>query len=260
MPDNKKYELTDDVRALYTGETVHRIRALRDFGNVKKGELGGYVESEFNLSHEGNAWVYGTAKVFNRARVIENGKVLQNAIVYGQATVSKNAVVDNNAQVSDRAILTDFASVSGHAVVCERAIIKEYANLFGRACVSGEAVVGKLSHVGGGTYVSGKAEIAVDTQTPLMIHASICGNALILSQNDIITVGPIGSRADTLIAYRSKNHEDIELIAGLFHGTLDEFIHLRWKNNLYLEQYQATISFIKQFFKINNKESADEKR
>ena len=252
---NKKYELTDDIRILYTGETIHRIRALRDFGNVKKGELGGYIESEFNLSHAGNAWVYGGAKVFNRARVIENGKVMHNAKVYHKAIVSKNAVVGNKARVSGRAILTDFASIIGRSVVCERAIIKDNVNLFGRACVSGEAIVGTHSSVGGETYVSGNAEVAIDTQTPLMIDASISGNALILSQNDIITVGPIGSLADTLIAYRSKNRGDIELTVGLFQGTIDEFtskvFYENWNDNVYLEQCQAAIAFIKNFFNIN---------
>jgi len=40
-----------------------RIKALRDFGDVKKGDIGGYVEKENNLSQLGNAWVYGNARV-----------------------------------------------------------------------------------------------------------------------------------------------------------------------------------------------------
>lgn len=233
MKNKKKYELTDDIRILRTGETIHRIRALRDFGSVKKGELGGYVESEFNLSHAGNAWIYGVAKVFNRARVIENGKVMHNAKVCDKAIVSKNAVVGHNAQVSGRAILTDFASVMGHAVVCERAIIKDNVNLFGRACVRGEAVAGTHFCLGGESYVSGKSEYP----------------------NDIITVGPIGPRADTLIAHLSKNREDIELTVGLFQSPIKEFTRKVFDdyqdNNLYLDQYLTAIAFIKLFFKIN---------
>ena len=38
--------------------------ACKDFGNIKKGDFGGYVESEKNLSHEGNCWVYDGAKVY----------------------------------------------------------------------------------------------------------------------------------------------------------------------------------------------------
>lgn len=31
------------------------------FGDVKEGELGGYLEKEENLDHDGDAWVYGDA-------------------------------------------------------------------------------------------------------------------------------------------------------------------------------------------------------
>ena len=67
----KKYELTDETIVKY-GSTLHRIKALKDFGNVKTGELGGYIESERNLSQEGNCWVYGNAKVCGNAWVCGN--------------------------------------------------------------------------------------------------------------------------------------------------------------------------------------------
>ena len=36
---------------------LKQIRALRSFGNVKKGQIGGWIESEDNLSHDGNCWI-----------------------------------------------------------------------------------------------------------------------------------------------------------------------------------------------------------
>lgn len=45
----KKYKLTDETKWLY-GRTLHRIVALRDFGNVRKGDIGGWIEKEDNLS------------------------------------------------------------------------------------------------------------------------------------------------------------------------------------------------------------------
>ena len=64
----KKFELTAD-RIEEKGVTLHRIKALIDFGDVKAGELGGYVEKEENLSQYGNAWVYRHAKVFGNAYI-----------------------------------------------------------------------------------------------------------------------------------------------------------------------------------------------
>lgn len=92
----KKYELTDETIEVY-GTALHRIKALKDFGNVKKGELGGYVESEHNLSQEGDCWVCGNAKVYDNAEVFGNAWVCGNAEVYDNAKVFGNAEVCGNA-------------------------------------------------------------------------------------------------------------------------------------------------------------------
>ena len=70
----KKYELTGEVKVKF-GVTFKRIRALIDFGNVKKGELGGFIEKEENLSHENNAWVYDDAWVSGNAEVSGDARV-----------------------------------------------------------------------------------------------------------------------------------------------------------------------------------------
>ena len=58
----KKYRLTDE-KIIVGCRTLYRIQALRDFGDVKEGEFGGWIESEKNLSHEGNTWVSGDADI-----------------------------------------------------------------------------------------------------------------------------------------------------------------------------------------------------
>lgn len=51
----KKFELTTESIETVSGEKLFRIKALVSFDAVEAGELGGYVEKEENLSHEGNA-------------------------------------------------------------------------------------------------------------------------------------------------------------------------------------------------------------
>lgn len=58
-----KFELTSEFITDIFGNKMFRIKALINFGNVKEGELGGYIEKEENLSQEDNAWVYGDARV-----------------------------------------------------------------------------------------------------------------------------------------------------------------------------------------------------
>ena len=94
----KKYKLTKEVKEEH-GRKLYRIKALIDFGNVKKGEKGGFIEKEENLSQENNAWVYGDARVSGNARVSDNAWVSGNAWVYGDARVFGNAQVSGNAQI-----------------------------------------------------------------------------------------------------------------------------------------------------------------
>ncbi|WP_375674505.1 hypothetical protein [Bartonella sp. CL100XZDX] len=68
--------------------TLYRIRALKDFGDVKKGDLGGWVESERNLSHDDNCWVGGEAWVYENAKVYDDAEVYNNAKVGGNAIVA----------------------------------------------------------------------------------------------------------------------------------------------------------------------------
>ena len=67
---NKKYEMLKDDAVTSFGRTLYRVKATKDFGDVKKGELGGYIEKEENLSENGDAWVSGDAEVYGNARVI----------------------------------------------------------------------------------------------------------------------------------------------------------------------------------------------
>lgn len=67
----KKYEFTGEtkeIRLLFRTATLHRIRATVAFGIVEVGDLGGWIEKEENLSHEGKAWVWGNAEVWGKPR------------------------------------------------------------------------------------------------------------------------------------------------------------------------------------------------
>ena len=114
---DKKYELLKDDYIKVGERTVYRIRALKDFGNVKKGDLGGYIESEDNLSHEGTAWIYDDAEVYGDARVYEDAKVLGKAEIDGNAKIFGKATVAGNAMVSGKANIFGNATVGGDSKV-----------------------------------------------------------------------------------------------------------------------------------------------
>ena len=86
-----KYKLTNNT-IQYNRRTLYQIEALKDFGNVRKGDLGGWIEKEDNLSQEGDCWVYENAKVYGSAKVYGNAQVRDNAQVYGNAQVCSDNV------------------------------------------------------------------------------------------------------------------------------------------------------------------------
>ena len=94
--NNRKYEMLQDQTIEWRGRTLYRIRALRDFGDVHAGDVGGYIECERNLSQDGNAWVYDDARVSGDARVYGNARVCDNAWVCGNALVCGDACVYGN--------------------------------------------------------------------------------------------------------------------------------------------------------------------
>ena len=126
----KKYELTKNTKN-WCGTILYQIKALKEFGNVSKGELGGFIEKEESLEHDGNAWVYGNARVFGDASVSGDARVFGDASVSGDARVSGNAWVYGNARVSGDARVFGDASVSGDAWVYGK-IKLEFGWCFGR--------------------------------------------------------------------------------------------------------------------------------
>lgn len=66
----KKYELLVDDTITFLGVQLFRIKALISFSGIEKGEVGGYIASEKNLSQYGNAWVSGDARVSGDADYI----------------------------------------------------------------------------------------------------------------------------------------------------------------------------------------------
>ena len=129
----KKYELTAEFIEKW-GKKLFRIKALISFGSVEAGELGGYIEKEDNLAHDGNAWVSGNAEVYGDARVYGNAEVYGDARVSGDARVYGNAEVYGDAWVSGNAEVYGDAEVYGNARVCGDARVCDDADylLIGR--------------------------------------------------------------------------------------------------------------------------------
>ena len=213
----KKYKLTEESIYCF-GRTLYRIEALKDFGDVKKGDMGGYVENENNLSQEGNCWIYDNAKVFDNARVYDN------ALVYDDAQVSGNATVYCDAQVYENALVYDKAQVSGSALV--------YGNtkVFGSALVYDNAKVYDKAQVSGNAQVSGSAEIKNNSDYIVFKNWWSSGRYFTWTRsNNMWKVGCFYGTGEELIA---KAYKDSEL-SGREYERLVKYIETILQDSLY---------------------------
>ena len=140
----KKYKLTDETIQV-GGHTLHRIEALKDFSDIKNGDKGGFIESEENLSHDGDCWVYDTAKVWEGARVFDNAEVYCDVSVYGNASIYEDAIIYSRAEVYGNARVFGEAIVHDYAEVCGDAEVGGNVRLGGNAKVRGDAKVADIS-------------------------------------------------------------------------------------------------------------------
>lgn len=127
-----KYRLTDETKVIendYSKKTLYRIQAIVDFGDVKAGDIGGFIEQEDNLSQDGLAWVYDNAMAYSDALVTDNAKVKDRAKVYGRSLVSDNAIVMGTAEVYNRAMVYGNARVGGSAWIMGDAMAYDNAKV-----------------------------------------------------------------------------------------------------------------------------------
>ena len=158
--DNDKFVMLSGDYTVINGQTVYRIKALQDFGIVKKGELGGYIAKESNLSFkEGSmAWVG------KEAIVMDDASVLNHAIVTGTTTVKDCAIVGGSAEINGNcfimkeAVVTGAAKLNGKVVVTDTAIVMEDVSLNGEIRVYGNATLS------GDIEINEKADIGFDIE------------------------------------------------------------------------------------------------
>lgn len=135
MKEDRYYELTDETIE-FDGHTLHRIKCTKDFRNITKGTLGGFVE-RYNLFDE--AWVGGNAKVYAGAVVKDL------ALVGGDACVSSCAVIAERASVDDSASVCGAIWIGGDTKIYDSAVIRQGSRLpleiSGYTKIGGNAVI-----------------------------------------------------------------------------------------------------------------------
>lgn len=143
---NQKYILFEDDSFGCTNG-LWRIKAVRDFGNVKKDDIGGYVDGYHNLSQKGNCWIYDSAKVYDNAMVQDNAKIKDyvlikdNAKVFEDAVISGECIINHNVKIHGHAEVGNDLSIFDKIEICGNAVVKGFFALEGSGVICGEAEI-----------------------------------------------------------------------------------------------------------------------
>ena len=272
----KKYKFTGETKS-YMGITLHRIRALKDFGNVKEGDIGGWIEKEENLSHTGLCWIYDEAIVREDARVTENARAYNISEISGQALIREDAVIRNDVKIYDSTDIYGRAEVYGQAEIYEKAKIcknsKVYdcAKIHGNAWICGNSKIYEFAEVYENSEVYGNSEVRGNSKvygnSKIYNYAKICDNAeirgdteilndvvigkdaVIESSRDYIFIGPVGSKNKVVTVF--KTSEGIRILRGCFYGSIEEFenkVKSKHKDNEYGNEYLDFVELLKTRF------------
>lgn len=148
----KKYTLSDQAMRLADGTILHRIRALKSFDAngriVLKGALGGWVQSEDNLSQKGKCWIHDDARAYGQSRVLDDAtlhdesEIADNVVISDAAAMYDHSSAMDSARISGDTRIMDFASIQDTAQI-KNAIAFENSRIFSNAIVTGGRIFGK---------------------------------------------------------------------------------------------------------------------
>lgn len=124
-----KYKLTNK-KIDYLGRTLYQIEAVKKFGNIAKGQKGGFIEKKSNLSQDGNAWVYNYAMVYGNAKVRDNAIVRSNSdyLIIGPIDSHSGTTTFFKTSDKDNAIKVACGCFTGDIDAFQKKVIKTHGN------------------------------------------------------------------------------------------------------------------------------------
>lgn len=137
----RKYRYTGEL-VEKNGHTLGQIQSLKDFGDVKAGDLGGFIECDQNLRHENNCWVADQAMVLAGAMIWDDAIIKDDAVVEGDVWVYDNAQIYGQAEL--KAYSYGEIWVSGQTEIVHSTRINVYGSDFGdkrNLCVLNEMTI-----------------------------------------------------------------------------------------------------------------------
>lgn len=200
---------------------IRRIQALIDIPehNVKAGDIGGFVSSKTNLSHEGTCWIADDAIVYKYATVTEN------ALISGHATIMNRFKrsflnIRGNVKITDEAEVAimgkDFKRDVNVMSIDGRTRIMDNAKLYNVREINGDVLIANYATIMDTWKIIGKTTIKDGAELHnkvIIVDSEISGNAIIMEgsiiNNSKVTMGAVVPEECTI--FDSTIDKNVEL-------------------------------------------------
>ena len=236
---NKKYELTN-ITMEYKGRTLYRIRALKNFANVKKGDLGGWVCNEYNLSQEGNCWIYDEAKCMEEARVTNDSKMYNYSEMYDYSELYNYSEMHDNSKMYDCAIMFD------NSKMFDCAIMFDDSKMFGNSEIHDDSKMFGNSEIHDDSKMYGNARMydnsAMYGDARMHCEEKLYGELISKVDKFIDISNPKGKIVTGVL----KNGEILFNVGNLSEINKEEFLDILYNGNERTEE----LSYRKEYLKI----------
>lgn len=116
-----KYRLLLSDRCVIDGVTLYRMQALKDFGDVKAGDLGGYIADSSQLSQNGNCWIY------SKSNKLVSGRVTENAIINSLGS-SRDSIINGDVFICGNSKILNDVDIIGSVDIRGNSIISSKAS------------------------------------------------------------------------------------------------------------------------------------
>lgn len=186
---NTKYKFTGQTKTV-NGHVLHRIVAIKDFGHIKAGTVGGYIESCRNLSPSGDAWVCKDAMIYG-----PNTQITENAIIGGKSVVCGPIKISGCTKISGKCRISckvpDFYNSLDQIEIL----------IWGNTTISGDCKISGRNIRICNTTIDGTVEIKDNTH---VLHDSSVSGIVKLTKANIVktSIGPGQiTIIDTIIEY-----------------------------------------------------------
>jgi len=166
----RKYTLDKNDSREILGRTVYRIKRISD------GLIGGWLQSEGNLSHTGNCFAYDDCVVMEDAFVTDHAEIRGNVLMKdfariggcaraeGEINICGNTVIRDKVQISGRGRIDRNVKIFGKAHITDKFYITDFAWIADYAMISGH------SYIGGKSKIFGQAKVHESAITDSMVY------------------------------------------------------------------------------------------